>query len=490
MTAKNLAPIAASKVLELARVDGWFAVFDPSNPQYRELAEGRIASMSDVLGNLPEVRAEKPALQPDWVPTALNGMGAARHREQSVITLLTEVSFGEPMFIMMLAQFAAPGHHAAPGHPFDRQTIVDGQFGGDGRNIRGQGRLDQGALHIDTDGLMSAVNDTKPHVFECQVGPDGESLAQGFFVGGSPEVGHGNDDGHDSFSRLAPGDPHSPGHPHSERVREGHEGRSGRDVYVGPVLVFRGVPPEGVRERMSRLLTSFTSESRRVRVDQLVSRTAIRTDVHGEVEFEKNPDKLEVPASLTKMLTAYLTRQTIGDDQLNERVTLTSEDHLKGSEPGLRVGDELTYLDLLYLAMLPSHNVASEILASRVGPKLVGTGRGYGRFLAEMNATIRKWGWQGAVFTNASGLGMSNRATARQMSELLWRIANEDATLLKIMGARTYDINVAGPHARTHHKGGSHDPREGISAFSGVRRGQNRYAASLWRECRNACRRG
>ncbi len=366
MVAKMPVSTASWKILDLARADGWFALYDPSNPEFRKLLDGRVVSISDALGNLPVAQAETVNEQPVWELTAFNGMGAARYGEQSVMTLSAKEAFNQPIFVMILAQFSA-----APG----------------------------------------GVLDDRPQVFAYQVGRDAESLSLA-------DLPSGSDDG------------------------------SG-DVCIGPVLLYRGVPSDSVRGRMTRLLTAFASEPGQIRVDRLVSSAAVLMNARGELEFEKDPDRLEIPASLTKMLTAYLVRQVIGDDRLGEKVTLTDDDRLTGSEPALQVGDQLTYRDLLYLAMLPSHNVSAELLASRTGLELAGTGGGREKFIAKMNATVGEWGWHGAEFTNASGLGTSNRATARQIGELLWRIAKEDPVLLKIMGARTRSIDIAGPNPRT-----------------------------------------
>lgn len=183
---------------------------------------------------------------------------------------------------------------------------------------------------------------------------------------------------------------------------------------------------------------------------QLISsKEAILMRADGSTDFEKNADVLDIPASMTKMLTMWLARQTITDARLDETVTLTASDSLDGSTPQLQVGDVLTFRELFYLAALPSHNVASELLANRVGDELPGIDAPRDKFIAAMNATVQGWGWTGANFVSASGLGTANKATPRQMAQLLWRIHDEDMTLLGIMGELTRTVTITGSNART-----------------------------------------
>ncbi|NAZ17881.1 hypothetical protein GT020_17710 [Glutamicibacter soli] len=179
------------------------------------------------------------------------------------------------------------------------------------------------------------------------------------------------------------------------------------------------------------------------------SKEAILVRANGTADFEKNADTLDIPASMTKMLTMWLARQTITDARLDEAVILTSDDALDGSTPQLQAGDVITFRDLFYLAALPSHNVASELLANRVGAELPGSAAPRDRFIAAMNSTVQGWGWTGANFVTASGLSTANKATPRQMAQLLWRIHDEDTTLLGIMGELSRTVNITGANART-----------------------------------------
>ena len=68
-----------------------------------------------------------------------------------------------------------------------------------------------------------------------------------------------------------------------------------------------------------------------------------------EVIYEKNPDKVQVLASLTKIMTAYTAINNV--QNIKTKVTITEDDisNLEGfTVVGLEVGDVVTIEDLLY----------------------------------------------------------------------------------------------------------------------------------------------
>ena len=83
------------------------------------------------------------------------------------------------------------------------------------------------------------------------------------------------------------------------------------------------------------------------------------------VLYEKDSDKIVSIASLTKIMTTIVAIENI--DDFNETVYITY-DMLKdipwdSSVAGLSIGDEVTYLDLLYASILPSGADATNSLA-------------------------------------------------------------------------------------------------------------------------------
>lgn len=428
-------PERARMLYDLAKSDGWYALYDPSNPKGREMSGGRIASIHDLMGNLPPATTTVQSSMPRWSPDSWDGYGGAWYGVGSTPNALRTGLFDEPLqqstFIITLAR-------SDISNP-DGRVIVDGATSAGRQAILASGQYPgRWGTYAGAEFGATGSVDASDHVFGAQFngafGPSGSR----FFIDGVPQTG--------SFTPTA-----------NTRPLDGltlgnHQASAaGRfwDGLIGPTLIYKGIPTDDVRDRMTRMLQSLTIPTGYVASDRLSSKEAVLMNQDGTLDFEKNPDQLEIPASLTKMLTQFVARQTITDAQIDNSVTLTEEDALSGSTPQLKAGDVLTYRDLFYLASLPSHNVAAELLADRVGAGLSGTGTNREKFLDLMNSTVQGWGWAGAVFTSASGLGTSNKATARQMGELILRIRDEDATLIGIMGELTKTLSITGADPRS-----------------------------------------
>ena len=102
-------PLSEGSVLlaDLANSDGWLALYDPANPMMRSSSEDLLVSLSDTLGNLPDLVALPNGQGPSWDPQAFRGIGGVRYGTQSSAALEREgfaqlVEF--PFFVIVLAQ--------------------------------------------------------------------------------------------------------------------------------------------------------------------------------------------------------------------------------------------------------------------------------------------------------------------------------------------------------------------------------------------------
>jgi D-alanyl-D-alanine carboxypeptidase (penicillin-binding protein 5/6) len=149
--------------------------------------------------------------------------------------------------------------------------------------------------------------------------------------------------------------------------------------------------------------------------------------------------------SITKVMTAYVVLTTPGLS-LNRVITvpggIIAYDAGGASTAGLRPGERLTTLQLLYAMMLPSGCDAAYALASAYGP-------GRTAFIARMNATARRLGMAKTHFTDFSGLpypgAYTTYSTARDLI-VLGRDAERNKTFAAIVAARTYKVTAAGVH--------------------------------------------
>lgn len=132
-----------------------------------------------------------------------------------------------------------------------------------------------------------------------------------------------------------------------------------------------------------------------------------------QIIYTKNPDKKQILASLTKVMTAYTVIQNV--ENLNKKVTITEEDiyGLWGFTCiGLKVGDKVSYMDLLYGAILTSGADATQALAYH-------TAGSTEKFVKMMNDEAKKLGLRNTNFEDSYGGHDDNISTAREFAKLL-----------------------------------------------------------------------
>lgn len=144
-----------------------------------------------------------------------------------------------------------------------------------------------------------------------------------------------------------------------------------------------------------------------------------------QIIYEKNPDKQEILASLTKIMTAYTVINHV--ENLDKKITITEEDiaNLYGFTCiGLEVGDKVSYMDLLYGTLLHSGADASQALAIHTA----GTTE---KFKEMMNEEAKTLGLRNTNFEDSYGGHDDNVSTARELAELL-KEALKNETFKKI----------------------------------------------------------
>ncbi len=176
------------------------------------------------------------------------------------------------------------------------------------------------------------------------------------------------------------------------------------------------------------------------------SRFAELADAATGANLWSRSSALERPmGSITKVMTAYVVLTTPGLS-LNRVITvpggIIAYDAGGASTAGLRPGERLTTLQLLYAMMLPSGCDAAYALASAYGP-------GRTAFIGRMNATARRLGMAKTHFTDFSGLpypgAYTTYSTARDLI-VLGRDAERNKTFAAIVAARTYEVTATGAH--------------------------------------------
>ena len=132
---------------------------------------------------------------------------------------------------------------------------------------------------------------------------------------------------------------------------------------------------------------------------QITSTSAIIMDAQsGQIIYEKNSHTRQYPASITKIMTAYL---AIKNGDLNSTITMSDAAvwgiDRNSSHIALDVGEEISMSDALYAVMLMSANEAAWAIAEQVSGSLE-------NFVQLMNDTAQSLGCKDTHFTNANGL--------------------------------------------------------------------------------------
>ena len=169
--------------------------------------------------------------------------------------------------------------------------------------------------------------------------------------------------------------------------------------------------------------------------EQLYALSAILiTADKGEIIFEKDPYTIRYPASTTKILTVLLGIMMVED--LNRKVTV-SETAMNipadSSTMGLHIGEEISFMDVLYGTMMLSGNDGANVIAETVSGSIPA-------FVDLMNQTAAVFGCVNTHFENAHGYHDDNHYTTAYDMALITREAMKNETFRKIAATVTYAI--------------------------------------------------
>ncbi len=158
----------------------------------------------------------------------------------------------------------------------------------------------------------------------------------------------------------------------------------------------------------------------------------------GEILAEKNPDMRIEPASLTKLMTAYLVATEIQQGTLNESdLAIISEfaQSMPGSRMFVEAGTTVTIGDLLRGLIVQSGNDASVALAEHVAASEQG-------FVSMMNRMAESLGMSNTHFMNASGLpDPEHYTTARDLSIISRRMIQDFPVHYALYSQRSFKYN-------------------------------------------------
>ncbi len=156
----------------------------------------------------------------------------------------------------------------------------------------------------------------------------------------------------------------------------------------------------------------------------------------GTILFSKDGDLPAEPASVTKILTAITAIELIGD--LDEQVIMQKQDFTglyaaNAALSGFKVGEKVSYRDLLYTLMLISGCDSAYALANNLSGSLPA-------FARLMNEKADQLGLTGSNFVDPSGLTAPGHYTTAADTVKILDYALQNPLFRQIFESRTYTI--------------------------------------------------
>jgi D-alanyl-D-alanine carboxypeptidase len=168
---------------------------------------------------------------------------------------------------------------------------------------------------------------------------------------------------------------------------------------------------------------------------------------HLSVLDKAKADQPRYPASLTKLMTLYLTFSAIRDHKIRFDNYLTASSHA-AAQPSMRIalnpGEKVSVKSLVDSLVVVSANDSAVVLAEKIG----GTEKNFARL---MTIKARQLGMHNTFFTNASGLYNAKQVTtALDMAKLMIAIKRDFPQYYHILSLTHYTYKGVhyGPHTR------------------------------------------
>ena len=188
--------------------------------------------------------------------------------------------------------------------------------------------------------------------------------------------------------------------------------------------------------------TALTTFAQTPQPPEIAARNYILMDLNSQqVLAEREADAHTDPASLTKLMTAYLVFAAIRDKKLSLEQTLPVSQRAWAERKG---GGSLMFIDttmsprvddLLRGVIVQSGNDASVVLAEAVGGSL-------DAFVGMMNKQAQAWGLKNTQFRNVTGLTEAGHySSARDVAVVASKIINDFPEFYTLYSVRQFTYN-------------------------------------------------
>jgi len=193
---------------------------------------------------------------------------------------------------------------------------------------------------------------------------------------------------------------------------------------------------------VATVLTGVAAQAQAVQPPEIAARSYLLFDVTtNQVLAAKDPDSPIEPASLTKLMSAYLVFQALKDKKLTLTQTLPVSERAwrtgmtGASRSFLPLNSQVTVDDLLKGEIVQSGNDATVVLAEGVGGSLE-------QFVAMMNRQAQAFGLKATTFKNPEGLpAAGHTSTARDLAVIATRLVQDFPEYLRYSVMREFTFN-------------------------------------------------
>ncbi len=153
------------------------------------------------------------------------------------------------------------------------------------------------------------------------------------------------------------------------------------------------------------------------------------------VIYSKNAQQRLPMASTTKIMTGLL----LAEQNTNDKIITTTKEmvYVEGSSMGLKVGDTVTFGDLLYGIMLPSGNDAANTAAIAISGSVE-------KFAQKMNGKVVELGLHNTNFVTPSGLDADGHFTTAYDLSVITAYALRNESFAKAAASKTKTVTISG----------------------------------------------
>lgn len=167
----------------------------------------------------------------------------------------------------------------------------------------------------------------------------------------------------------------------------------------------------------------------------------------GSVMYEMNADEMRYPASLTKLMTLYITFNALENKHLKLTDKLKVSNVASSRSPsklGVRAGTTITVKDAVMAVIVKSANDCATVLAEHFA-------KNEAEFAVLMTKTAKKLGMNHTTFKNASGLPHSQqKTTARDMATLAMAVYHHFPQYYSWFSAKSFNYKGQTIHGHNH----------------------------------------